>query len=113
MYTKLAGMTGTRIPRHTNSRIYRLETVVIPTHRPMVRADQQDKIYRTVKEKYEAILADIKECFALRQPVWSARLDRELRGAFQPAQEEGMAHQVLNAKQHAKEPRSLPSGGPR
>src|SRR5204862_719867 len=70
MYTKLAGMTGTAdTEAYEFQEIYRLETVVIPTHRPMVREDRQDKIYRTVNEKYNAMLVDIKECFARGQPV--------------------------------------------
>nr|HRK57758.1 preprotein translocase subunit SecA [Burkholderiaceae bacterium] len=64
MYGKLAGMTGTAdTEAYEFQDIYGLETVVIPTHRPMVRLDHQDRIYRTLKEKYAAIVADVKDCF--------------------------------------------------
>ena len=70
MYGKLAGMTGTAdTEAYEFQEIYRLETVVIPTHRPMIRIDSQDKVYRTLKEKYTAIIDDIKDCVARSQPV--------------------------------------------
>ncbi|HYS12432.1 MAG TPA: preprotein translocase subunit SecA, partial [Burkholderiaceae bacterium] len=113
MYTKLAGMTGTAdTEAYEFQEIYRLETVVIPTHRPMVRADQQDKIYRTVKEKYGAILADLKECFARGQPVLVGTTSVENSEALSNLlKQEGMAHQVLNAKQHAKEAEIVAQAG--
>ncbi len=70
MYGKLAGMTGTAdTEAYEFQEIYRLETVVIPTHRPMIRIDSQDKVYRTLKEKYAAIREDIKDCYERGQPV--------------------------------------------
>src|SRR5258706_1106256 len=113
MYTKLAGMTGTAdTEAYEFQEIYRLETVVIPTHRPMVRADQQDKIYRTVKEKYGAILADLKECFARGQPVLVGTTSVENSEVLSHLlKQEGMAHQVLNAKQHAKEAEIVAQAG--
>ena len=87
MYGKLAGMTGTAdTEAYEFQEIYRLETVVIPTHRPMIRIDSQDKVYRTLKEKYTAIIDDIKDCVAAR-PAGAGRhdVDRELRTAFEPA----------------------------
>ena len=70
MYGKLAGMTGTAdTEAYEFQEIYRLETVVIPTHRPMIRDDAQDKVYRTLKEKYKAIIDDIKDCQERGQPV--------------------------------------------
>ena len=70
LYGKLAGMTGTAdTEAYEFQSIYGLETVVIPTNRPMVRKDAQDKVYRSAKEKYDAILADIKDCHERGQPV--------------------------------------------
>ena len=70
MYEKLSGMTGTAdTEAYEFQEIYGLETVVIPTHRMMIRDDQQDKVYRTAKEKYKAIVDDVKECFGRGQPV--------------------------------------------
>ena len=89
MYGKLAGMTGTAdTEAYEFQEIYRLETVVIPTHRPMIRIDSQDKVYRTLKEKYTAIIDDIKDCVCTR-PTGTGwhDVDRELRTAFEPAEE--------------------------
>ncbi|MCB1906238.1 MAG: preprotein translocase subunit SecA [Rhodocyclaceae bacterium] len=105
MYGKLAGMTGTAdTEAYEFHQIYGLETVVIPTNRPMVRKDQNDLVYRTANEKYKAILDDIKDCHERGQPVLvgttsienSELLSRMLEVAKVP-------HQVLNAKQHEKE----------
>ncbi|HUL63975.1 MAG TPA: preprotein translocase subunit SecA [Burkholderiaceae bacterium] len=113
MYTKLAGMTGTAdTEAYEFQEIYRLETVVIPTHRPMIREDRQDKIYRTVKEKYNAIIGDIKECFGRGQPVLVGTTSVENSEVFSGLlKEEGLAHQVLNAKQHAKEAEIVAQAG--
>ena len=70
MYTKLSGMTGTAdTEAYEFNQIYNLETVVIPTHRPMQRKDNMDKVYRTAREKYEAVILDIKDCQLRGQPV--------------------------------------------
>ncbi len=113
MYSKLAGMTGTAdTEAYEFQEIYRLETVVIPTHRPMIREDRQDKIYRTVREKYGAIIADLKDCYARGQPVLvgttSVENSEVLSGLLN---KEGLAHQVLNAKQHAKEAEIVAQAG--
>ena len=98
-------MTGTAdTEAYEFQEIYNLETVVIPTHRPMVRLDQQDKIYRTVKEKYQAILDDIRDCHKRGQPVLVGTTsieNSELLSNLLRA--EKLPHQVLNAKQHAME----------
>lgn len=105
MYDKLSGMTGTAdTEAYEFQEIYGLETVVIPTHREMIRDDQQDKVYRTAKEKYKAILDDVRDCYERGQPVLvgttsienSELLSDLLKGANIP-------HNVLNAKQHEKE----------
>ena len=113
MYKKLAGMTGTAdTEAYEFQEIYRLETVVIPTHRPMVRADQQDKVYRTVREKYQAILGDIRECHARGQPVLVGTTSIENSEVIsQLLRKEKLEHQVLNAKQHAKEAEIVAEAG--
>jgi preprotein translocase subunit SecA len=113
MYAKLAGMTGTAdTEAYEFQEIYRLETVVIPTHKPMVRADQQDKIYRTVREKYAAILADIKDCYQRGQPVLVGTTSIENSEVLSSLLEkEKLPHQVLNAKQHAREAEIVAEAG--
>jgi preprotein translocase subunit SecA len=113
MYGKLAGMTGTAdTEAYEFQEIYRLETVVIPTHRPMIRIDSQDKVYRTLKEKYAAIQDDIRDCYARGQPVLVGTTSIEnselLSGLLT---QEDMPHQVLNAKQHAKEAEIVAQAG--
>jgi preprotein translocase subunit SecA len=105
MYGKLAGMTGTAdTEAYEFQEIYHLETVVIPTHRPMVRLDRQDKIYRTVREKYNAILADIRDCHGRGQPVLVGTTSIENSEIISNLlRKEDLPHQVLNAKQHAHE----------
>jgi preprotein translocase subunit SecA len=113
MYGKLAGMTGTAdTEAYEFQEIYRLETVVIPTHKPMVRADHQDKIYRTVREKYAAIFADIKDCFEHGQPVLVGTTSIENSEVLSNLlKKEGLPHQVLNAKQHAREAEIVAQAG--
>jgi preprotein translocase subunit SecA len=113
MYAKLAGMTGTAdTEAYEFQEIYRLETVVIPTHRPMVRVDQQDKIYRTVREKYAAILGDIRDCYARGQPVLVGTTSIENSEVLSSLlKKEGLPHQVLNAKQHAREAEIVAQAG--
>ena len=113
MYGKLAGMTGTAdTEAYEFQEIYRLETVVIPTHRPMIRIDSQDKVYRTLKEKYTAIIDDIRDCVERGQPVLVGTTSIEnselLAGLLKT---EGLPHQVLNAKQHAKEAEIVAQAG--
>jgi len=105
MYGKLAGMTGTAdTEAYEFQEIYGLETVVIPTHRPMVRDDRQDQVFRTAREKYNAIIADIRDCHERGQPVLVGTTSIEnselLSGLLD---EQKLPHQVLNAKQHARE----------
>jgi preprotein translocase subunit SecA len=113
MYQKLAGMTGTAdTEAYEFQEIYRLETVVIPTHRPMIRIDQQDKIYRTVREKYQAILDDIRECHARGQPVLVGTTSIENSEVLSRLlTQNGLQHQVLNAKQHAREAEIVAQAG--
>ena len=105
MYGKLAGMTGTAdTEAYEFQEIYSLETVVVPTHRPMVRDDRQDQVFRTAREKYNAIIADMRDCHERGQPVLVGTTSIEnselLAGMLE---KEKLPHQVLNAKQHARE----------
>jgi preprotein translocase subunit SecA len=105
MYGKLAGMTGTAdTEAYEFQEIYGLETIVIPTHRPMVRQDRQDQVFRTAREKYNAIFTDIEDCHARGQPVLVGTTsieNSELLSGMLKAK--GLTHQVLNAKQHERE----------
>ena len=105
LYAKLGGMTGTAdTEAYEFQEIYGLETVIIPPNRPSKRDDQLDRVYKTTREKYEAAIADIRECHERGQPVLvgttsienSEIIDELLNKA-------GLPHQVLNAKQHARE----------
>ncbi len=105
MYAKLSGMTGTAdTEAYEFHQIYGLETVVVPTHRPMIREDRMDQIYRTGPEKYTAIINDIKDCHGRGQPVLVGTTSIENSELLSDMlTREKMPHQVLNAKQHAKE----------
>ena len=105
MYGKLAGMTGTAdTEAYEFQEIYSLETVVVPTHRPMVRDDRQDQVFRTAREKYNAIIADIRDCHERGQPVLVGTTSIENSELLSSMLEkEKLPHQVLNAKQHARE----------
>jgi len=113
MYRKLAGMTGTAdTEAYEFQQIYGLETVVIPTHMDMIREDRQDQVYRTAKEKYHAVIRDIKGCYERGQPVLvgttsieNSELLSELLG------KDKLPHQVLNAKQHAREAEIVAQAG--
>lgn len=105
LYKKLAGMTGTaKTEEEEFESIYKLRTVVIPTHRPMVRIDNPDSIYRTVAAKFTAVAKLAKEKHALGQPVLIGTTSIEKSEVMSALlTEHGVAHSVLNAKQHEKE----------
>ncbi|HHY50120.1 MAG TPA: preprotein translocase subunit SecA, partial [Alphaproteobacteria bacterium] len=113
MYGKLAGMTGTAdTEAYEFQEIYGLETVVIPTHRPMIRQDRQDQVFRTAREKFDAILADIRDCHSRGQPVLVGTTsieNSELLSAM--LTKEKLPHQVLNAKQHEREAQIVAQAG--
>jgi preprotein translocase subunit SecA len=105
LYGKLSGMTGTAdTEAYEFQEIYGLETVIIPPNKPSKRDDQLDRVYKTTEEKYKAAIEDIRECHGRGQPVLvgttSIELSELLSGMLTRA---GLTHQVLNAKQHAKE----------
>jgi len=105
MYGKLAGMTGTAdTEAYEFQQIYGLETIVIPTHKLMIREDRMDQVYRTAGEKYQAIINDIRDCHERGQPVLVGTTsieNSELLSAM--LAKESLPHNVLNAKQHARE----------
>src|SRR5471030_2175888 len=105
MYAKLAGMTGTAdTEAYEFQEIYGLETLVVPTHQPMIRDDREDLVYQTIKEKNDAIVAAIKHCYDHDQPVLVGTTsieNSELLAAM--LDKDKLPHQVLNAKQHARE----------
>ncbi|NHC07073.1 protein translocase subunit secA [Azonexus fungiphilus] len=113
MYGKLAGMTGTAdTEAYEFQQIYGLETVVIPTNRPMSRKDMNDLVYKTAEEKHAAIIADIKDCAQRGQPVLVGTTSiesSELLSAL--LDKEKLPHQVLNAKQHAREAEIVAQAG--
>lgn len=113
MYEKLSGMTGTAdTEAYEFQDIYGLETVVIPTHRKMVRIDEQDKVYRTVEEKYAAIIEDVKACYERKQPVLLGTTSIENSELVsQLLTKEGIPHNVLNAKQHEREAQIILEAG--
>jgi len=113
MYRKLAGMTGTAdTEAYEFQEIYGLEVVVVPTHMPMVRADRNDQVFRTAAEKYKAIIGDIKDCHERGQPVLVGTTSIENSELISGMLEKDkLAHQVLNAKQHAREAEIVAQAG--
>ncbi len=113
MYEKLSGMTGTAdTEAYEFNQIYGLETVVIPTHRPMQRKDAMDKVYRTPDEKYQAVVDDIKECQHRGQPVLVGTTSIENSELISNKLDKAkLKHQVLNAKQHEREAQIIVQAG--
>jgi preprotein translocase subunit SecA len=113
MYERLAGMTGTADTEAFEfQQIYHLETVVIPTHLQMIRKDENDLVFRTLQEKVDAIIEDIKECHTSGQPVLVGTTsieNSELLAGYLEKQK--LPHQVLNAKQHAREAEIVAQAG--
>ena len=113
MYKKLAGMTGTAdTEAYEFQQIYGLETVIIPTHHPMIRKDMNDLVYQSTPEKHKAVIADIKDCYTRGQPVLVGTTsieNSELLASL--LQKEGVPHNVLNAKQHAREAEIIAQAG--
>ena len=104
MYGKLSGMTGTAdTEAYEFQEIYGLETVVIPPNKPTIRKDELDLVYKTSREKFEAVIEDIRDCHERGQPVLVGTTSIEnselISGLLQKAK---LPHEVLNAKQHAQ-----------
>ncbi|MEY2777043.1 MAG: preprotein translocase subunit [Pseudomonadota bacterium] len=113
MYQKLSGMTGTADTEAFEfQQIYGLETVIVPTHRPMVRKDLQDQVFRTAEEKVEAIIADIRTRHEAGQPILVGTTSIESSELLSDLlTQAGLQHQVLNAKQHAREAEIVAQAG--
>jgi preprotein translocase subunit SecA len=113
LYEKLSGMTGTADTEAFElNKIYGLEVVVIPTHRPMVRRDLCDVVYLTTTEKYQAVAEDIKECATRGQPVLvgTTSIENSERLSHLLTQQK-IKHEVLNAKQHEREAHIIEQAG--
>ena len=113
MYGKLGGMTGTAdTEAYEFQEIYGLETVVIPPNRPTIRKDELDLVYKTAREKFEAVIEDIRDCHTRGQPVLVGTTSIEnselISGLLDKAR---LPHQVLNAKQHAREAEIVAQAG--
>jgi preprotein translocase subunit SecA len=113
MYGKLSGMTGTAdTEAYEFQEIYGLETVVVPTNRPPKRTDKQDQIYKTARERYAAVINDIRDCYERGQPVLVGTTSIEnselLSGLLDEVK---LSHQVLNAKQHQREAEIIAQAG--
>ena len=113
MYGKLSGMTGTAdTEAYEFQEIYGLETVVIPPNRPTIRKDDNDLIYKTAQEKYDAVTNDIRDCHERGQPVLVGTTSIENSELISELlQKAKLPHQVLNAKQHAKEAEIVAQAG--
>ncbi|MDQ3493975.1 MAG: preprotein translocase subunit SecA [Pseudomonadota bacterium] len=113
MYGKLAGMTGTADTEAFEFQsIYSLEVVVIPTNMPMVRKDNPDAVFLNRAGKYRAVVAEIKDCHERGQPVLVGTTSIEVSELLSnQLREEGIAHEVLNAKQHEREAQIVAQAG--
>ncbi len=113
MYKKLAGMTGTAETEAGEfKKIYNLDVVVIPTNKPMIRIDNPDVIYKTEKEKFKAVVEEIKKLYEMGRPVLVGTTSiekNEKLSAF--LKREGIPHQVLNAKHHEREAEIIAQAG--
>ncbi len=113
MYQKLAGMTGTADTEAQEfASIYKLDVVVVPTHRPMVRKDHEDVVYRTRAEKWKAVIDDIEDCHKRGQPVLVGTIAIETSETVSAKlKNRGIRHNVLNAKQHQREAEIVAQAG--
>jgi preprotein translocase subunit SecA len=113
MYEKLSGMTGTADTEAFEFHsIYGLETVVVPTHRPMIRKDEHDQVFRTARERDQAVINEVRACHERGQPVLvgttSIEANEQLSAELKKA---GLPHNVLNAKQHEREAEVIAQAG--
>jgi len=113
MYEKLSGMTGTadtEAPEFAN--IYNLDVLVVPTNRPMIRDDQSDVVFKTKREKFNAVIEDVKERHEAGQPVLVGTISIETSEMLgRKLQKQGVPHNVLNAKQHEREAEIVAQAG--
>jgi len=113
MYQKLAGMTGTAATEGEEFKeIYKLDVVVIPTHKPMIRKDFPDVVYKTVRAKYAAVVKEIEECYRRGQPVLVGTTSIEKNEIIDDfLNHKKIPHHVLNAKNHEKEAMIIAQAG--
>ena len=113
LYEKLSGMTGTADTEAPElMQIYNLEVVIIPTNKEMIRADKTDQVFLTKDEKYDAIVTDIKDCIARKQPVLVGTASIEVSEVLSRSlTKEGIKHNTLNAKQHENEAHIIEQAG--
>ncbi|ORU89934.1 MAG: preprotein translocase subunit SecA [Cycloclasticus sp. symbiont of Poecilosclerida sp. M] len=113
MYDKLSGMTGTADTEAFEfQQIYGLEVIVIPTHRDMSRQDDGDLVYLTSKEKFDAVVEDIEDCYKRKQPVLVGTTSIEVSEYISKClKEKKLPHEVLNAKQHEREAQIIANAG--
>ena len=113
LYKKLSGMTGTADTEAPEfMQIYGLEVNIIPTHRPMIRKDHPDLVHLTQSDKFKAIVEDIRDCVARSQPVLVGTTSIETSELISGVlKDEGVAHEVLNAKQHEREAQIVAQAG--
>jgi len=113
MYKKLAGMTGTAFTSAEEfSKVYKLEVVQIPTNKPMIRGDLPDSVYRTEPGKFQAVIREIKKCHEAGQPVLVGTVSIEKNETLgQLLAREGIAHEILNAKNHEREAQIIAKAG--
>jgi preprotein translocase subunit SecA len=113
LYNKLSGMTGTADTEAFElNKIYGLEVVVIPTHRPMIRKDMGDMVYLSAREKYNAVITDIKDCVQRGQPVLVGTTSIENSELISDLlKQQNIQHEVLNAKQHEREAHIIERAG--
>ncbi|NPA38861.1 MAG: preprotein translocase subunit SecA [Thermodesulfobacteria bacterium] len=113
MYEKIAGMTGTAATEAAEFKeIYNLDVVVIPTHKPMIRIDYPDVIFRTQKEKFKKVVEEIEKCYKEGRPVLVGTTSIEKSELLSKMlKKKGIPHQVLNAKHHEKEAQIIAQAG--
>lgn len=113
MYKKLAGMTGTAATEAEEfNKIYKIDVVVVPTNRPMIRKDYPDSIYKTEKGKYQAVVEEIAKNYQVGRPVLVGTTSIEKNELLSRLlKEKGIPHQLLNAKQHEKEAQIISQAG--
>ncbi len=113
LYKKLAGMTGTAETEATEFyEIYKLDVVVIPTNKPCIRTDFEDQIYRTKREKYNAVINEIEEMRKIKRPVLVGTTSVEVSETIsRMLKRRGIPHEVLNAKQHQREAQIVANAG--
>ncbi len=112
-YSKKSGMTGTALTEEGEFRqIYNMDVVEIPTNRPMIRKDLPDRVYKDERSKFNAVVADVKECYEKGQPVLVGTITIDKSEILSNLlKREGIPHQVLNAKYHEKEAEIVSRGG--